>query len=82
MGFPGNDMAIIANGEWLAENPALERLFDLVEIPLLDIAAQNARMIEGEDDLTDIIRHADEWIADNRDTVDGWLAEALAAADN
>ena len=79
MGFPGNDIAIIANREWLAENPAMARLFDLIEVPLLDIAAQNALMIDGEDDLTDIIRHADEWIADNRDLVDGWLAEALAA---
>jgi glycine betaine/proline transport system substrate-binding protein len=80
MGFPGNDMAIVANSEWLSENPALERLFELVEIPLLDIAEQNALMIEGEDDDADIMRHADEWIEANRELVDSWLAEAMAAA--
>jgi glycine betaine/proline transport system substrate-binding protein len=80
MGFPGNDMAIVANSAWLSENPAVARLFELVEIPLLDIAEQNALMIDGEDDDADIMRHADEWIEANRDLVNSWLAEAMAAA--
>ncbi len=80
MGFPGNDMTIVANSAWLSENPALERLLSLVEIPLLDIAEQNALMIDGEDSDEDILRHADEWIEANRDLVDSWLEEAMAAA--
>jgi glycine betaine/proline transport system substrate-binding protein len=81
MGFPGNDLAIIANQEWLDENPALAELFDSVEIPLLDIASQNARLLEGEDSEEEIIGHAEEWIAENQERVDEWLQEARSAAE-
>jgi glycine betaine/proline transport system substrate-binding protein len=82
MGFPPNDIQVVANVEFLENNPAARRLFELVEIPLQDIADQNVLMvIEEEDSEEDIQRHAENWIEENRETVDGWLEEARAAAE-
>lgn len=80
MGFIPNDLRIVANNDFLAENPAAAKLFELIEIPVEDINAQNLRMNEGENTQEDIERHAEEWIAAHRDLVDGWLEEARAAA--
>lgn len=81
MGFQPNDIRVVANTQFLEENPAARQLFELVEIPLGDIAEQNVKMIiDGEDSEEDIARHASEWIEENRDLVDGWLDEAMAAA--
>ena len=49
-----------------------------MKIALKDISRQNARMIGGEDTYDDIRRHAREWIAEHRQTVDRWLAAAKA----
>lgn len=81
MGFPPNDIRVVANTDFLENNPAARRLFELVEIPLADIAAQNELMIvDGEDSDADIQRHAQEWMDTNRDLVDEWLAEARTVA--
>ena len=80
MGFPPNDLRVVANNEFLEENPAAATLFELIEIPVEEINAQNLKMNEGENTQADIERHADEWIEANRDLVDGWLEEARAAA--
>jgi glycine betaine/proline transport system substrate-binding protein len=69
-----------ANSQFLEENPAVRKLLEVASIPLDDIFAQNARMFEGEDSEEDLERHAEEWIANNRDQVDQWLEEARAAA--
>jgi glycine betaine/proline transport system substrate-binding protein len=81
MGFPSNDLTIIANREWLNENPALAQLFESVEISLVDIENQNARLRAGEDSQEEIRGHAEEWIAENRARVDEWLRAAIAAAE-
>ena len=47
---------------------------------MLDVALQNVRYQAGEDSEADLATHAAEWIADNRDLVDNWLAQARAAA--
>ena len=78
MGFPPSDIRVVANTEFLKRNPAVRRLAEVVEIPLGDIDAQNARMIDGEDDNEDIRRHAQEWIHKNRGKVDQWLKTANA----
>jgi glycine betaine/proline transport system substrate-binding protein len=80
MGFPPNDIRVVANTEFLGNNPSAAQLFELVVIPLQDIADQNVKMQEGEDSEEDIQRHASEWIEANRDQVDQWLEEARAAA--
>jgi ABC-type proline/glycine betaine transport system substrate-binding protein/ABC-type amino acid transport substrate-binding protein len=76
MGFPPSDIRVVANKDFLNRNPAIRRLAEAVEIPLEDINAQNARMIDGEDDDEDIERHAQEWIHKNRRQVDRWLKTA------
>lgn len=80
MGWPANDLRPVVNNAFLAKNPAAKRLFEVAEVPLLDIFAQNAKMQEGEDKEDDIQRHAEEWISANRKLFDGWLDEARKAA--
>ncbi|HSR72187.1 MAG TPA: glycine betaine/L-proline ABC transporter substrate-binding protein ProX [Kiloniellales bacterium] len=80
MGWPANDIRPVANNQFLEQNPAAKRLFEVVRIPLGDIFAQNAKMFEGEDSPEDIQRHADEWIAANKATFDKWIKEASDAA--
>lgn len=76
LGFPRNDIRVVANSEFLVANPAVRSLLEQVTIPLTDIATQNALMISGEGDEEDIRRHAQDWIAANRSTVNDWLATA------
>lgn len=80
MGFPPNDIRAVVNNQLLNDNPAAKKLFEVVEIPLGDFSEQNARMNAGEDKDADVVRHAEEWIAAHRETYDGWLAAAKAAA--
>lgn len=81
MGYPPNDIRVVANKKFLNDNPAVRRLFELVSIPLADLSAQNAKMFQdGESKDQDIIRHAHEWIAANQATFDGWINEAQKAA--
>ena len=82
MGWPANDIRVVANDAFLAENPALAKLFEVMSIPLEDIFAQNAKMYEGESRPDDLERHADEWLTANAEPVDGWLSVATAAAAN
>ncbi|MGF1609290.1 MAG: glycine betaine/L-proline ABC transporter substrate-binding protein ProX [Kiloniellales bacterium] len=79
MGWPANDIRPVANNQFLEENPAARALFEEISIPLEDIFAQNAKMFEGEDSKQDIVRHAEEWIAANRETFDGWIETAKQA---
>jgi ABC-type proline/glycine betaine transport system substrate-binding protein len=81
LGFPRNDIRAVANREFLAANPAVRSLLEQVTIPLEAIAAQNANMLAGEGDENDIRRHAQDWIAANRELVDDWLARAQAIAE-
>jgi glycine betaine/proline transport system substrate-binding protein len=78
-GFGVNDIRVVANTTFLEFNPAAAKLFELVEIPLEDIAAQNSLMAAGENSDQDIQGHALDWIEENRHLVDQWLAEAKNA---
>ncbi len=82
MGWPANDIRVVANDAFLADNPAVAKLFEVMSIPLDDIFAQNAKMYQGESRPADLERHADEWVAGHESLVDGWLSEAKAAAAN
>jgi glycine betaine/proline transport system substrate-binding protein len=81
IGWPANDIRPVANTAWLSEHPDIKRLFEVMRIPLDAIFAQNAKMYAGEDSQAAIERHVEAWIDDNRETFDGWIAEARAAAD-
>lgn len=80
MGFPPNDIRVVANSTFLDENPAARMLLASVEIPLSDIHDQNARMLAGEDDEEAIHSHAVEWIQDNATVVENWLTPAQEIA--
>jgi len=80
MGFVGSDIKVVANNQFLAENPAAAKLFEVMAIPLGDIARQNNRMQNSENTQADIDNHAREWAASNRFLFDSWLAQARAAS--
>ena len=80
MGFAPADISVVANNGFLAANPAAAKIFELFTIDVLDVALQNVRREAGEDSEADLATHAAEWIADNRDLVDSWLAAARAVA--
>ncbi len=80
LGFVVSDIRIVANKQFIKDNPAARRFFEVFTLPLHDINEQNTRMYEGEKSQKDIERHVDEWIAKNRDKWNSWLATARAAA--
>jgi glycine betaine/proline transport system substrate-binding protein len=82
MGFPYGDIRVVGNSEFLGNNPAVEQLAYEVSIPFADINAQNSRMEENDEkSYEDILTHADDWIEENRENVDEWLAAAVEAAE-
>ncbi|MDD4649161.1 MAG: glycine betaine/L-proline ABC transporter substrate-binding protein ProX [Desulfoplanes sp.] len=81
LGFVAADIRIVANKKFINANPAIKKFFEIFKLPLADINEQNTRMNDGEKSSRDIKRHVTEWIAKNKVTWDGWLAEARKAAD-
>ena len=81
MGFVANDIRVVANNDFLENNPAVETMFSLMSVPFSDIAAQNNKMFEGEDTQKDIERHVTEWIEKNQAKWDAWLSAAKAVAE-
>ncbi len=80
MGWPANDISVIANNDFLAKNPAAKKLFEEASVPLDAIFAQNAEMHEGKNSEKAISDAASKWISDNQSTVNGWLDAARKAA--
>ena len=76
VGWPPNDIQVVANSAFLAAHPSARRLFEQVVIPLADISAQNALMVEDEGDPEDIRRHAEEWVEVNETQVRRWIESA------
>ena len=75
-----NDIRAVANTDFLADNPDIARLLEVVAIPLSDIAAQNAKMAAADEySEADVEADAEAWIAANRDRVDSWLESARSA---
>ena len=79
-GFAVNDVYIVANNAFLEDNPAAARLFEVIDIPIGAVNAAQVRLRDGEDTLEDFRRQAEDWVAANQATFDGWIAEAMAAA--
>ena len=76
VGWPPNDIRVVANTRFLEANPSIRRLLEQVVIPLGDISAQNALMVANEGDPEDIRRHAEQWVDANQITVEGWMEAA------
>lgn len=70
---------LAANREFVEENPAVEKLAETVEWPLSTWSSWEGKMKEDTSDRA-IEELAETWIAENPDTVEKWLADALAAA--
>lgn len=79
-GFVANDIRVAANAAFLADNPAAEALFGAIEIPLEDVSEMTVQIRDGADTAEAVDGIAREWIQENRDAVDGWLATARSAA--
>lgn len=79
-GFVPNKQHIVANKQWVAKNPAAGKLFELMQLSVNDINAQNNRMFLGENKPEDIDRHTEGWIRAHQKTFDDWIARSLAAA--
>ncbi len=80
-GFAVNDVYIVANKDFLDDNPAAAKLFTLIEIPISAVNAAQVKLRDGEDTVEDFRRHAEDWVAANQATVDGWVAEAAKAGE-
>ena len=75
IGWFAADIQVTANSDFLAANPAARALFEAVRLSVIDVSVANLAFVGGERP-TDL---ATEWIADNRDLVDEWIAAARAA---
>ena len=79
-GFVMNTQRIVANKDFVQKNPAAAKLFETMKLAVGDINAQNLRMRSGENKPADIERHVDGWIKAHQPVFDGWVAQALQAA--
>lgn len=80
LGFTVNDQMIIANTDFVKENPSARKFFELVKVPIEDINAENLLVNDGENSEEQIMGHARDWIAAHQDQWNAWIADAKAAA--
>ncbi len=76
LGFAVDRVKFLVNQNFLAENPMIQTFFELVEIPIHDINAQQKRVQQGENKPQDIRRHAQEWVQDHQQLFQDWLEAA------
>ena len=77
IGWRAGHILVTANNEFLNANPAARALFEAVRLTPLDVSLANVAQREDGAQPDDL---ASQWIADNRDKVDSWLAVARAAS--
>ncbi|RJE84991.1 glycine betaine/L-proline ABC transporter substrate-binding protein ProX [Paracoccus onubensis] len=80
LGFVVDSIRVVARNDFLEENPAAAKLFELAAIDINDVSAENKLIADGEDSSEDIDRHVDDWIASHQEEYDGWLEAARGAA--
>jgi glycine betaine/proline transport system substrate-binding protein len=76
LGLLLDQVTILVNQEFIAANPAAKRLFELVQIPVEDISAENDLIQQGENKPEDIRRHAEEWVEQNQALFNSWIEAA------
>jgi glycine betaine/proline transport system substrate-binding protein len=79
LGWIAADILVTANTEFAEANPAANALFEQVQMSVIDVSLANVAQAGGADTNEAIQGLASDWIAENRDTVDGWLDAARAA---
>lgn len=78
-GWIGADIEVTVNADAFADNPAALALFAAFNPPIIDVAILDQQRAAGDGSQADVERLAAEWIADNRDLADEWVAAGLAA---
>ncbi len=79
LGFAVDNQRFVANNTFLQANPAVQEFFEMATMSVEDINKQNFLMQEGEDSEADIRRHAEDWVARNQASFDGWVQQAMDA---
>ena len=76
LGWAATDILVTARNDLLQDHPVAKKLFEVVKLNVVDVSLQIVSQSDGAspDDL------ATQWIIDNSNLVEGWLAEARAAA--
>lgn len=80
LGFPADNLRIVARNDFLKANPAAAKLFELAKIDINDISAENKLIADGQKSSADIDKHVDDWIKAHQAEYDGWLKAARDAA--
>ena len=80
LGWVPADITVTANKDFMEANPVAARLLTVMDLPIVDVSIAQVEQAAGRDSEEAINETASEWIANNRDSVDGWIAEAKAAA--
>ncbi|MEL7035836.1 MAG: glycine betaine/L-proline ABC transporter substrate-binding protein ProX [Cyanobacteria bacterium J06592_8] len=79
MGLLIEQAAVLGNHVFLSANPAAKRFFELVQVPVEDVSAENELIQQGENKPEDIRRHAEEWVQNNQQLFDSWVEAAKEA---
>lgn len=80
LGFAVDQEEILVNQSFYDNNPAADKFFEMAEIPIGDVSAENQLMQQGEDSPEQIRGHAEQWVADHQEKFDGWIEAAKKAA--
>lgn len=78
LGFGIDYASFLVNNQFLNANPPVKALFEAISIDVNDVSAEAQRQQQGETHIEEIKQHADDWIAANQATFDGWVGKACA----
>lgn len=78
-GWEAADIEITANKDWLADQPAARALFNEFKPPLIDLAIAGVALDASDGSNAAVESIAAQWIVDNRELADSWVAAAIAA---
>ena len=79
-GFGVDTIVFLANKDFIAKNPAVKRLFELITIPIGDINQVILRQHDGETKPEQIMAQAREWVSHHQAQFDGWVKQAADSA--
>ncbi len=77
IGFKVADVIVAGSNAFLDENPAAKKLLEIVQLNIVDVTVNILEHEQNEADPGDLAR---QWVNENQDQVDAWIAEAMAAA--
>lgn len=80
LGWVPADIQVTANSDFLAANPVLKALFEQIRPSVIDISIAQVDLANSAGTQEDVVKIATDWVAANRELVDGWLDTARAAA--